>query len=593
VTAGLAATAGLAGLAALLTLGAAPATARAQSITITVLGVSGRDLDERPITSPVLFSKADCDAGATVTLRIANIPTAGVTVLDVWTGTGCNNVEPRTSTTSSACQHRFALTSFLPPMQEFSVPLSMFGGCATGGDGTNVSVYFLGATREMTPEAVTAFGVLETTFDTVPPGAPTEVTAGSGDSAVPVSWTRSTGTIQSYAVYARRGGGGGGADGGSCGGLTAGMAPPADAVRVATTSGDAASATINLGALGVAVGESVAVGVVARDRALNESVLSNVACATRIETCGYLCGRGGEVGSCSVGGAPGRGGAGSRGGTGGLAGLGALLGLIALARAAGGGRRRRAGRRGLGRAAAPPRLAVFALALAAGLGGAWAANALWPGAARAQALEEWSEPTNPASPERFAVEFRFGSYRPDTGDEAFTRYFGEGGSFLAAFEFDYLPLRLPNLLSFGVGAGIGLTSFSGKAVDASGRATDEETSLSLVPMNLVAVLRVVALPRLLGIPFTFAGKLGLDMVHWSASTGDNDDGSGLSTGLRWAVQAALELDFFEPRAARALDEEWGINHTMLFFELYGSTAEGGSLPVGTGLSWAAGLGLLF
>jgi hypothetical protein len=538
-----------------------------------------------------------------------------VTVLDVWTGTGCHNVEPRTSTTSSACRHRFALTSFLPPMQEFDVPLSMFGGCTEGGDGTNVSVYFLGATREMTPEAITAYGVLETTFDTVPPGAPTGVTAGSGDSAAPVNWTRSTGTIHSYVVYARREGGG--ADGGTCTGLAAGEAPPADAVRVATTSGDAASARVNLRALGAAVGERVAVAVVARDRALNESVLSNIACATRIETCGYLCGRGGEVESCSVVGGVG---AGRRGGNRSAV---WMSGAIALgwALAAGRGRRRRRGRgrpRGrwaLGSLARPRRTpdgdwtrvpgsrtrvghddaggsvigAVAALLLAL------SATALLvaPEPARAQALEEWSEPTNPASPERFAVELRFGSYRPNTKDDAFTRYFGEGGGFLAAFEFDYLPLRMPDLLSFGVGAGIGLTGFSGKAVGEGSATSDEETSLSLVPMNLVAVLRFVALPRLLHVPFTFTGKFGLDMIHWSASTGENHDGSGLSTGLRWAVQAALELDVFEPRAARALDEEWGINHTMLFFELFGSTAEGNSLPLGTGLAWAAGLGLLF
>lgn len=207
-------------------------------------------------------------------------------------------------------------------------------------------------------------------------------------------------------------------------------------------------------------------------------------------------------------------------------------------------------------------------------------------------LADWSEPTNPASPERFALEFRFGPYTPSTGDTAFGSVFG-GSSLLVAAEFDVVPFRIRNVLTLGIGAGLGFTSYSGKALAPDGTPTSEDTSLSLVPMNLMAVLRIIALPRLLSIPFIFTGKLGADIVYWSSTTGKTQDGSGISPGLRWAVQAALELDFFEPRAARALDDEWGINHTFLYFELYGSTAGGSSLPVGSPLAWALGLGMNF
>lgn len=211
-----------------------------------------------------------------------------------------------------------------------------------------------------------------------------------------------------------------------------------------------------------------------------------------------------------------------------------------------------------------------------------------PKVARAQGLAEWSEPTNPESSERFAFELRFGPYTPNTGDAAFEPIFG-GSSLLIAAEFDVVPFRIADVLTLGIGGGVGFTSYSGKAPSVDGMPTNEETSLTLVPMSLLAVLRVVALPRLLSIPFVLTGKLGADFVYSSESTGTAQGGEGISPGLRWAGQVALELDFFEPRAARALDDEWGINHSFLFFELYGSTAGG----VGTPLAWSFGLGFNF
>ena len=55
---------------------------------------------------------------------------------------------------------------------------------------------------------------------------------------------------------------------------------------------------------------------------------------------------------------------------------------------------------------------------------------------------------------------------------------------------------------------------------------------------------------------------------------------------------AFELDVIEPRAARRLDEDWGINHSYLFLELYGSLF-GTSIPMRDTLTWSMGLGLTF
>ena len=46
--------------------------------------------------------------------------------------------------------------------------------------------------------------------------------------------------------------------------------------------------------------------------------------------------------------------------------------------------------------------------------------------------------------------------------------------------------------------------------------------------------------------------------------------------------------------ARQLDEAWGINHSFLFFEVYGVVGNfNASLNTGTPLDWAAGLGFTF
>lgn len=271
-------------------------------LTVTVNAVQDRDVSTRPLTSPYLFSKVECAGAKELDLTIAGIPT-GSSVLDFWSGTGCDQVEPRTSTTSSACTYLFSLTSFSTPSAQFwggEVTVPDLGGCTTTADNTSVNIYILAATSEHTSETITSFAQLATAFDVVAPAPPTGVTGGSGSSAVPVSWTGTTGTVNGYRVYV--GSVTSSAEGGACsaGGLVAGEAPPASATLAATASGTAGSVNLNLATLGLAIGDSVSVGVVARDTALNEGVLSNLSCVTRVETCGYLCQRGGTISTCSA-----------------------------------------------------------------------------------------------------------------------------------------------------------------------------------------------------------------------------------------------------------------------------------------------------
>lgn len=212
--------------------------------------------------------------------------------------------------------------------------------------------------------------------------------------------------------------------------------------------------------------------------------------------------------------------------------------------------------------------------------------------ASAQVMEEsLSLESNVASPEWVAWELRVGPYVPDVGSTAFEDTFGNDKGLLWATEIDVLLYRIPYVGPIGVGGAVGWASYTGDAFQSdTGERVSEETSLTLFPLSLMAVLRVDVLARELGFPFIVTGKLGADYVRWSAETGNRDDGSGGSLGLRWAAQLALELDFFNPRSARVLDEEWGINHTFLFGEVYGSTADS-TLPVGD-TTFAFGLGMI-
>jgi len=214
--------------------------------------------------------------------------------------------------------------------------------------------------------------------------------------------------------------------------------------------------------------------------------------------------------------------------------------------------------------------------------------------ARAQDIsDQWAETRNPTSPENFSLEARVGLYAPDAGP-AFAEVFGPGGSVTPSLEIDTIVLKVPDVLWFGIGANIGMAGFSAGAYDTAGNRLTETTYLNVVPMAILAVLKVDVLARKLRWPFVFVGKLGVDFDWWNTGTGARQDASGITIGLRWAAQLQFELDFFDRKAARQLDEAWGINHSFLFFELYGVTGNfNSSLNVGTPLDWAAGLGFTF
>lgn len=193
-----------------------------------------------------------------------------------------------------------------------------------------------------------------------------------------------------------------------------------------------------------------------------------------------------------------------------------------------------------------------------------------------------------ASPERYLLELGGGPYRPDGIDG----YFGKDNGPVFHVEFDVIALQLPDVLQLGIGGRLGVGSYAGKVQAADGTTLDQEESMLLLPAAAMLTLRVDALPRLLSVPFVFTGRVGYEFTLFNADSAGGANGWESNHGVRWGVQGALELDFFDRQAARSLDEEWGINHSYIFFDYGGvMTVEDQPLDLAD-TSWSLGLGFV-
>jgi hypothetical protein len=195
--------------------------------------------------------------------------------------------------------------------------------------------------------------------------------------------------------------------------------------------------------------------------------------------------------------------------------------------------------------------------------------------------------------ERFVIELRGGPSTPDvTRDPAYGTYFmGDSGPNLG-FQLDGVVFREPKWFYLTVGGSFSTISFSGHATQqTNGAAASEKTTLYMIPLTAVAGLRFDGLARRYRVPLVFTGRVGWEWAHWNTGTGSRTDATGWSLGPVFALQVAFDLDIFQPDGARNLDEEWGINHTYLFAELYRFEAIGKSLPV-SDTSWLFGLGFV-
>ena len=191
--------------------------------------------------------------------------------------------------------------------------------------------------------------------------------------------------------------------------------------------------------------------------------------------------------------------------------------------------------------------------------------------------EAYNKPIIIESPMWLAFELKLGPYLPGMSGpakQAFQDTFGSKKGWLLNLELDVTLWHIPYVGQLNVGASWGWVNYSAKAIDAmTGARSGENTTFTLYPLSALAVVRVDALARYTVIPITFAAKVGPEWVRWTSSTGTQTDGSGFNHGVRWAAQAAFELDYFDANTARRMDEDYGVNHTYILFEFYESNTK--------------------
>lgn len=215
------------------------------------------------------------------------------------------------------------------------------------------------------------------------------------------------------------------------------------------------------------------------------------------------------------------------------------------------------------------------------------------------------EPASDLSPQNAAFELRFGPYTPKVDENlaqpVFEDFFGDGNRYMLGIEVDWQIWRAPYVGTLGLGVGWSYTQMSApNQIPGGGGNLDDPpisqaSSLNIMPLYAVGVLRVDVLARRVGIPLVPYGKLGLAHAFWwvddGIDTSETDDGvvgKDTSTGTQAAVGAMFLLDVIEDTAARALDAEMGINNSYVFFEWSMSNFGGDQMNVGSN-NWVTGL----
>ena len=229
-----------------------------------------------------------------------------------------------------------------------------------------------------------------------------------------------------------------------------------------------------------------------------------------------------------------------------------------------------------------------------------------PAHARGSSSAEFGKnaPKNYSSSQWFALEIKFGPYSPDidssrglTGTPFSDLYNRQGTTgrpkrmLLTSLELDVQFFRKYGQ-NLGVGASWGImrrSTHSFEYVDAASQTgcvpaegtctrSGDTSTLTVMPLALLFVYRFDLLANRYHIPLVPYFKIGLAYGIWwiengsgstVAYTSGTQSWKGYGGTFGWVLQPgiAFQLDVIEPRVARTLDAEIGINHTYLFCEL--------------------------
>jgi hypothetical protein len=192
---------------------------------------------------------------------------------------------------------------------------------------------------------------------------------------------------------------------------------------------------------------------------------------------------------------------------------------------------------------------------------------------------------NYETPQHFAFELRFSPFYPAVdsepslnGAQPFHQIFGNSRRVLAEMEADWQAVRIPHFGTIGPGLGLGYTQMNADALftsphGASGTLiSGETTSLTIIPIYLVAVARADVLWRELHVPLVPYAKLGLGYSIWRASNSlgtssyNGAVGDGGSFGTQFGIGISFNVNVFDEYAAKTFDQSVGVNGTYVFAE---------------------------
>lgn len=213
------------------------------------------------------------------------------------------------------------------------------------------------------------------------------------------------------------------------------------------------------------------------------------------------------------------------------------------------------------------------------------------------------------TPMSTTIGVKVGPYRPNIDAEL-----GGATPYRDLFEDDHGIFVVPQLrllrevgaFTFGAAASVGYvklsaTAFLDDGVDGGPASGDVlsggETSIRVVPIALLGVVRLSRLPDWIDFPLVPYAEVGPAYALWRIAKGD-DETAASGGSLGWQVNAgiSLRLDGFDPAAAKSLFDQFSVTGTELTFEWSHLSMDGfgrdGTLRVGDS-TWTLGLAIGF
>jgi len=157
--------------------------------------------------------------------------------------------------------------------------------------------------------------------------------------------------------------------------------------------------------------------------------------------------------------------------------------------------------------------------------------------------------------------------------------------------------------SLELGIRTGFWSKSGHAIIAGGGPTagqrsGDKTTFNIIPSSLTLTYRADQLWENVHIPVVPYGRVALERYNWWVTKDTKWGKRGATNGWSATAGVAFILDFLDPEAARDLDNEAGVNHTALYFDVTKSKVDDfGSKKswnlTERKLAWSGGLMMIF